>query len=298
MSTYLEIIEKLRKNSKSESEVIAWEKQHEKMLNATAEIKKEIVSRAATSPEQAVFSFMPTEMTRITPFFPMNRGHMKDRPLKKLVWENSWGRVKITGEQLSVYDESVLMAVLHLVGKYKSLSFETTRNELCTIMGIARGVNTYNAVWLSLERLTGTIINLEVWYPGKTSGKKKKAKVQMVNPMLSGAVRDNQSGKIVITVNDYFLSMYGDGFFTSIDMDLRKKLKGDIAKSLYRFVIGQKQKNYSCHILTISKAVNVNIDMEMSEIRKRIRKGFQELKKNNVIKQYRILKTDIVNFQR
>jgi hypothetical protein len=295
---YSIIVDRLKKKSKSESEVIAWEKDYAKVLAASTEIKKEIVKADKGLQVQGVFSFMPTEMTRISPFFPMNRGHMKQRPLKELVWDNSWGRVRISGKQLSVYDESVLMAVLHLVGRYKSMTFETTRNELCGILSVAHGKNTYKAVWESLERLTGTIINLEVWASGKVPDKKKKAKIQMINPMLSGAKINQETGKILITVNEYFLSMYGDGLFTSIDMDLRNCLKGDISKALYRFITGQKSKDYNCHILTISKAININIDMEMKEIRKRFKKGLVELKKNKVIKQYRILNNDVVNIQK
>lgn len=299
MPNYLDIIEKLRKTAKSDAEVTAWEKAQEKVFNSVSEVKKEIIKADQGKVTQGVFSFMPTEMTRITPFFPMNRGKMKDRPIKELVWENSWGRVRITGKQLSVYDETVLMAVLHLVGKFKALTFETTRGELCRIMNVTQAQSTYNSIWQSLERLTRTIIDLEVWQSGKpAAGKKKKPKIQMINSMLSGAKRDNETGKIVITVNPYFLSMYGDGFFTQIDMDTRQKLKGDVSKSLYRFVKGQKQSQYKCHILTLARAVNINIEMEIKEIRKRIRKGFQELKRNKVIKQYQILNNDIVIFSR
>jgi hypothetical protein len=295
---YSLIVEKLKSKSKSDAEVIAWERSFAKVSAAAAELKNEIIKAEKVNPIQGVFSFMPTEMTRITPFFPMNRGHMKERPLKELVWENSWGRVRISGKQLSVYDESVLMAVLHLVGRYKSMTFETTRNELCGILDVTSCKSNYKAVWSSLERLTSTIINLEVWGVGKLPGKKRNTRMQMINPMLSGAKINHETGKILITVNEYFISMYGDGLFTSIDMDLRNSLKGDISKALYRFVIGQKNRDYQCHILTMAKAVNVNTDMEMKEIRKRFRKGFQELKKNKVIKQYRILKNDVINIER
>jgi hypothetical protein len=289
------IIAKAKKNlSKPEEEVIKWENLYYQAVKSAKEIKESIEKSGPDDQIQGVFSFIPTEMTRVSPFFPMNRGKMKNRPIKELTWENSWGKISITGKQLSIYDESVLMAVLYLVRKNQSIAFETTRGELCRVMNVSKNNSTYNAVWSSLERLTGTTINLHVWSPERGKGKRQKTKIQMVNPMLSGAQRDKETGKIRISLNEYFLTVYGEGLFTSIDLKLRQKLRGDVTKSLYRFVVGQREKEYQCHLLTIAKAVNVNLDLETREIRKRIKRGLQGLKSNKIIKDYKLTKSDII----
>ena len=76
-------------------------------------------------------------MTRVSPFFPMSKREMKNRPFEKLSWETSWGRMVISGEKLSVYDETVLLATLLLLKKYKAgTSFTTTRHEVCRVVGV------------------------------------------------------------------------------------------------------------------------------------------------------------------
>ena len=80
----------------------------------TDQIKKELVKHAPEQKQQ-IFSFMLTEMTRISPFFPLSKRKMRDRPLERLTWNNAWGRFTVTGERLSIHDEAVLLAVLVLM---------------------------------------------------------------------------------------------------------------------------------------------------------------------------------------
>jgi len=95
------------------------------ITQTTDQIKKELVKHAPEL-EKQIFSFMPTETTRISPFFPLSKREMRDRPLERLSWDNAWGRFTVTGERLSIYDESVLLAVLVLMWKH---SVEKERNE-------------------------------------------------------------------------------------------------------------------------------------------------------------------------
>jgi hypothetical protein len=218
----------------------------------------------------------------------LSKREMKDRPLEKLTWETSWGRIMVTGEKLSIYDESVLLAILVLMRKNQTGTFQTTRYEICRIMNVKPARDTYNAIWESLKRLTKTGIDLEVW-EGK--GKKRKAKMEMTTTILSGAIHAEQ---FQITVNPYFFEMYAEGFLTNLDLKFRASLTGDITKALYRFYEGQRERSYQCHLLTLAKAVNLNIEMETFRLRSRVRTGLRELRKKGYLKRWTISKSDIV----
>jgi len=291
------LIEKARANigTRTDAEVEAWEKSTPsyQIKQATDEVKNYISKQSPGPPEQQIFSFLPTKMTRISPFFPLSKREMKDRPLEELTWENPWGTFKVTGRRLSIYDESVLLAVLLLMRKYQTETFQTTRHALCKVMDVNPCRDTYNAVWGSLGRLTKTGIELKIW-DTKTKGKKRKAKMQMVNTILSGAEQDEDTGKILITVNPYFVRMYGESFITNLDLKFRTKLTGDITKALYRFYEGQRGNSYSCHLLTLAKAVNLNMDLSNNDLRKHIRKGLRGLRAKGYFKRWAVSKSDIV----
>jgi hypothetical protein len=274
----------------TDEEIQLFEKQlaNSKVSAAVKEVKNHILSKPIPH-EQLLFSFMPTSMTRTTPFFPMNKQEMKDRPYVDLPWETSWGQITISGRRLSIYDESVLLSLLVLVRKYRSDTFETTQNELCRVAGIHPGKNTYKAIEDAIDRLIGTKIKLEA----KTKGN-RKTKPLMINTIVSGWTANPKTGKYTVTINPYFLQMYLDSFVTNINIKFRAGLKGDITKALYRFYEGQRDDRYSCHILTLARAVNLNIDLPIRKLRERIRKANRELKQRGYLARSMISKRDTI----
>jgi hypothetical protein len=261
----------------------------EKSVN---EAKKEIFNQAPDAPEQGVFSFLPTTLTRISPFFPLSkRDKNRTLPPEGLCFESSWGKMTIKGDKLSIHDETVLLAVLSLLKKHQNETFKTTKHEICKMMGVTPGKNTYQGVWGSLDRLTGAKISLEIWEP---KSKKKKTKRRMTNTILAGAVEEENTGKLLITINPYFLRMYAESLVTGIDMKFRAKLKGDVTKSLYRFFRSQQGMNYECHLLTLCKAINLDVTMPLHRLRTRIKNAFRELKKAGYLKNSMVMKNDII----
>lgn len=262
------------------------------------ETKALIAEQSPDPAKQGVFSFLPTTLTRTSPFYPMSKREMKNRSLPPggLSWETSWGRIIIKGEKLSIYDESVLLAVLFLMKRHgKETTFKTTRHEICKVLSVTPAKNTYQAIWGGLDRLTGTKINLEIWGDTKGKGEKKKTKRRMINTILSGAIEDEGTGKLLITVNPYFLDMYAESLVTNINLKLRASLKGDISKALYRFYRSQRGLTYDCHLVTLCQAINLNMDMELFRLRARIRTGLRELKKAGYLKKRSaVTKSDIV----
>jgi len=61
----------------------------------------------------------PTDMTRMSPFFPMNPNELGNRRYLQnfLISSGPWGELKYTGPQLSTYDEDVLLALLAILDK-------------------------------------------------------------------------------------------------------------------------------------------------------------------------------------
>jgi hypothetical protein len=252
------------------------------------EVKKEL-SKLPAEQQQMSFSFLPVDMTRISPFFPMSKTEMGHRPLEKLRWDNPWGVIEVQGERLSIFDESVLLAVLKLTKIKKSFTIVTTRNEICTSMGVSPSKDSYDAIWNCLKRLIYTGVGLELW-EGK--GKERKTVVRMAHTMLTGSIENKD--KLTITINPYFEKMFLDNLTTSIDMDFRTSLKGDITKALYRFYEGQSQDIFKCHIDKLCDAVNIDKKLPKYTLRRHIRSGIKEL----IDKQYLVFgeinKQDIV----
>ena len=252
------------------------------------DVKKEL-AKLPPEQKQLSFSFLPVDMTRISPFFPMSKTEMGDRPLEKLRWENSWGVIDIQGERLSIFDESVLLAVLKLTKIKRSFTLVTTRNEICTTMGVSPSKDSYVAIWNCLKRLIYTGVGLELW-EGK--GKQRKTVIRMAHTMLTGSIENRD--KLTITVNPYFEKMFLDNFTTSIDMDFRSSLKGDITKALYRFYEGQSQDIFKCHIDKLCAAVNIDKKLPKFTIRRHIRSGIKELIDKKYLVSGEINKQDIV----
>ena len=256
--------------------------------NSVAEVKKEL-AKLPPEQRQISFSFLPVDMTRISPFFPMSKTEMGHRPLEKLRWENPWGVIDVQGERLSIFDESVLLAVLKLTKIKRSFTIATTRNEICTTMGVSPSKDSYDAIWNCLKRLIYTGVGLELW-EGK--GRQKKTIVRMAHTMLSGSIENKD--KLTITVNPYFEKMFLDNFTTSIDMDFRSALKGDITKALYRFYEGQSPDVFKCHIDKLCAAVNIDKKLPKFTIRRHIRSGIKELIDKKYLLFGEINKQDIV----
>jgi len=270
-------------------------KAHPVIQKAVEQTKQTILKHPPPPPEQDTFSFIPTTLARISPFFPLSK---RDRdqylPPDGMVWDNSWGTITMKGPKLSIYDETVLLACLVLMIKNRTKeTFDTTRYELCKVMDITPASENYKSIWASLSRLNGAQIILEVWEPG--SGKKKKKAAQMVNTILSGARIHEETNRLSITINPYFLEMYAANLVTGINLQLRSKLKGDTTKALYRFLRAQKGTSYTCHLLTLCKAINLDTDKDMSTLRKQIRKALTELKRQKYLSRSLVNKHDIVS---
>lgn len=288
---------KVQKKQMPDAEIERRWEEHEKFLNEAYErtYKKieESIEKHTPAAEQEVLPFLPTPLTRTSPFWPMSKKEMKNRVLEERQWKTSWGMMEIVGYRLSIYDETVLLALIELYRrKYRSRRFLTTYSEILRQMKVARAKDTYAAIEKSLRRLSYTGVGLSVLSP---KGKGKKPTLHMSGTIIGHHLSDEETGKLVIEMNPYFLDMYGVGLITNIDPAIRSKINGDIAKALYRFYTSHSGRHHSSHIKTLCGSINVNTDRPMKRIRYEIKRALGTLERVGFLSKQEIGRGDIVH---
>lgn len=261
------------------------------IIKDASEYVKKHISRQP--PVQRFFSFMPTMLTRVSPFHFKGRIKNKDWPLVRLDSgdANSWGRMQVVGELMVIFDETILFGLLALMTRYQSDAFETTREELSRLADIQPTPANYGAIWKSIQRLAGSRIDLEL-FSGK--GRKRKDLKEMTGSILSFADIDKETGSIRVVINPYFLEMYAASFVTNIDLKFRSRLKSDVSKAFYRFYQGQYETESDIEILRLARAVNLETDLEIRRLKDKVRVGLKELEEKRYLERYQITKDNRV----
>jgi hypothetical protein len=238
-------------------------------------------------PVQRFFSFMPTMLTRVSPFHFKGRYKLNEWPLVRLDSgdADSWGGMQVVGELLVIFDETVLFCLLALMARYESDAFETSQTELAQISGIDPIPKNTGEIWKSIQRLAGTRIDLQL-YSGK--GKKRRTLTELTGSILSFADKNQTNGKIRAVINPYFMEMYAESFVTNIDLAFRCRLKSDISKAFYRFYQGQYDRASEIELTRLARAINLKIEPEMSRLRSKVRTGLSELQEQGYLKNYEI----------
>jgi hypothetical protein len=232
--------------------------------------------------QQRKNSFLPTIMTRLSPFFPINKHQMKnDIITEPIVIESPWGKIIIKNRKLSIYDETVLLGLLMLLKKYDSNIFETTLDELCKLMTVKPARDTYNAIMKSLHRISEAHITIE-----KRVSRSDYAQKAMDGPIITGIAENEESRKMILELHPYLLSSFRDRAITRVDIRLRSELHGDISKALYRFYEGQHLNICTTSVLNLSNAINIGCDEKMTYIRRKIRKAMRELQTGGYLRRF------------
>lgn len=262
------------------------------IITEASEYVKNHISRQP--PVQRLFSFMPTMLTRVSPFHFKGRQKSNEWPLVRLDSgdSNPWGSMQVVGELLIIFDETILFCLLALMTEYKKDAFETSQTELARIAGIDPSPKNSVEIWKSIQRLAGTRIDLQL---SRGTGKKRKTLKELTGSILSFADKDQGSGKIRIVVNPYFLEMYAESFVTNIDMVFRNRLDSDISKAFYRFYQGQYENESQTEIIRLARAVNLNTDQDLKRLRAKVRTGLKELQEKGYLQSYEITEDDRVS---
>jgi hypothetical protein len=261
------------------------------IIQDASEYVKRHISRQP--PVQRFFSFMPTMLTRVSPFHFKSRTKYQEWPMVRLDSgdANSWGRMRVVGELLVIFDETILFGLLALMTRHQSDAFETGQEELSLMADIQPTPASFTAIWKSIQRLAGTRIDLEL-FSGK--GRKRKDLREMTGSILSFADIDNQNGNIRIVINPYFLKMYAESFVTNIDLKFRSSLKSDVSKAFYRFYQGQYEKESDIEIVRLARAVNLERNLDTLRLKDKVRNGLKELLDKGYLEHYQITRDDRV----
>lgn len=291
----------------------------EEAREQAAEIQKAVAAAVeAAGPEQASLAQwcgFPTDMTRCSPFFPMNAKELGERRYLEdfIITSANWGEIKYSGPQLSIYEEDAIMALLAVledVSQYRQVSEAEGRKTysyrgpalpLLRLLGYARpGRDAYKRVLAALKRLMSAVLELSISVGKTKSGRKRPPRRIYLSNMLSGVHWDEDTKELTATINPFFYETYLAGRVTLMDVAKRMRLKGLNAKALYRFVQSQRQNPvFVGHFLTLADALNMGRDQPAKEVRRALKTAINELIRNGVLlKKSGFVDTDIIKLNR
>ena len=291
----------------------------EEAREQAAEIQKAVAAAVeAAGPEQASLAQwcgFPTDMTRCSPFFPMNAKELGDRRYLEdfIITSANWGEIKYSGPQLSIYEEDAIMALLAVledVSAYRQVSEAEGRKTysyrgpalpLLRLLGYARpGKDAYKRVVAALKRLMSAVLELSISVGKTKSGRKRPPRRIYLSNMLSGVHWDEDTKELTATINPFFYETYLAGRVTLMDVAKRMSLKGLNAKALYRFVQSQRQNPvFVGHFLTLADALNMDREQPAWKVRQLLKTAINELIRNGVLlKKSGFVDTDIIKLNR
>jgi hypothetical protein len=249
---------------------------------------------------------MPTDLCRVSPFFPLNKKDLTNRPfIKKMkIADNSWGKIFFTGPKLSTYEEDVLMAILALlndshirsettIGGRVSYSYEGTYYPLLKLIdGPHPNQKAYNRVYDALGLLSTSSLNLQIIKHGELKTE------ELVN-ILTYAKRDHETKQLKIVVNPYFYEIYMAGNFTLIEIEQRLRLSSPVAKALHRFVMSHRDNTWHGHFETLADSLNIDKDQPKKQKRRLIKSAINQLKEENILTgKSTFISLDVVRLER
>lgn len=287
-----------------------------------AEIRQAVIS--APVEQETLFKWcgFPTDMTRVSPFFPMQTNELGKRPFMRdaLITSAAWGEIRYTGPKLSIHEEDALLALLAILESVTKYRKETTVEERKTytylgpifpLWKLLYGGKTktgkekkpssadYKRLISSLELLG--VAGVKLFLAARTKGGKRKIRYTSLSSMLANVAWDEESKVLSVTINPFFYETYYAGTVTLMDVQKRMEIKGSIAKSLYRFVQSHKTQSplWAGHFLTLAQVLNVDIEQPAKEVRRLLKDAISELVRQGILnKKSRLQKTDIVTLFR
>ena len=299
------------------------------MERAGSEVQTEAVKQASEAREmvapggkvppvqESLFKWagFPTDMTRVSPFFPLNVKDLKDRPFLKglLITAAHWGEITYTGPKLSTYEEDsllVLLACLEMVSRHRSETTDKDGRKTYTYRGPALpllralgykqpSAKDYKRLIDSLRLLTVAGVDLRVSARPK-NGKQKEARYTSMSAMLANVSWDNKDKILSATINPFFYEAYLAGTVTLMDVAKRMSLSGTIARSLYRFVQSHRANPvFSGHFLTLAQVLNMDTEQPGRKLRELLKKAISELIKNGILtKKSKFISQNIIQLHR
>ncbi len=272
---------------------------------ASAETAQAVIAAAPAEQGSMLGWFgFPTDLTRCSPFFPLNRRALavredlhRDFLQGFVITAASWGEIRYTGPRLSTYEEDALMIVLAVLdtASQRRQETETEDGRTYTYAGPALPLlqmagykkpskRDYARFVASLKLLTVAGLDLRL-SGGKTkAGKARSPRMSRMSAILAHVGWQDGDESLEVTVNPYFYEMYCAGRVTLLDIAKRMALKSPTAKALYRFVQSHRAgRCFEGHVLTLADALNLDRNQPMTELRRTIKLAMSALQKNGIL---------------
>jgi hypothetical protein len=248
------------KMGKPQEEVDAWEKELEAIKTGIYRT----MTRSAGAPEQlSVFSWMPTKAARCSIFRPIADQKLKQE-YTELVFRSSWGNVEVSGPPLNITDEGVFLAVLQIAREQNSNRIKIVKKRICEILGISVQGKNYKRIDRAIIKLWKTSFLIET-KDGKYHGERLIEK-------MTGNVDFSW-----IMIDAWFFNNFLQNEITNLDMAFRQSLRGDVTKSLYRFLASHRGvQRYRTE--TLIDALNMPTDKDIKLNRSALKRAFNQLK--------------------
>lgn len=258
-------------------------------------IKNAIAPGGHFPPIQETFSFspLPTDLCRVSPFFPMAKKDLKTREMivNMIITSSSWGEIKYTGAKLSTYDEDCLLAILALINKSrkidhvegkKTYTYKGPILPVLKLMGLTGGKENYKRIIMSTEFLHCSSVRLTI-YKRNTRGKRKIVSTEESMNMLSYSHWDTNTKELTVTVNPFFYETFFNGQVTLLDVVRRSKIKLNVAKCLYRFIQSHDSHKWEGRYTILAETLNLDKNQPEKQIKRQIKNSISELKSKNIL---------------
>ena len=244
---------------------------------------------------------MPTDLCRISPFFPMNRHHLKERSFieEMILMKSAWGEIQFYGPKLSTYEEDVLMAILALLdmtGRREGTGAYTYKGSFYPLLKLLKGPkpskSEYRRVYRALKLLSVSGFNLVIF-------RDNKAHTERLSNIVTYAEWNHETRELTITLNPYFHAIYVNRNFTLIDIEQRMRLTSPVAKALHRFILSHRNNVWQGHFLTLAASLNLNLEQPPFHIRESLRDAMAQLIKEGILSgESRFVSRDIIRIDR
>jgi hypothetical protein len=259
------------------------------------EVRKNLESQAK-KPEQLALGLLPTDLCRTTWCRPLRSNDMgsPDEP-KKQVFETPWGRLTVFGPDCSMREEELLIVVLKRWIENDCKPVSRSLSAWLEDLGYKKNKNgTYSTrdfqrLKKKFKRLLRSSFELEQPQEGGKT-------LETASHVLSYQI-DEKGGLARVSPDPWFAGTIGIGFITGINLEARKKLKGDISKALHRFLSSHGLEGHH-NIFLLAGAIGMEMTQPEKEIRRKLKASITELKKIGFLQKKTQVRNDILHWYR
>jgi len=249
-------------------------------------IKKDLES--TPEPEQTVFGFIPTELTRVSWFkclprpkkfiFPLP-GEDKQRIIfEQQVFRSKWGYVTFLGPEGIGYDvEDLLIVLLRLWELNNRTEYHIELSLILDSLGFKRTSQNrhQSSSYTKLQRMLRvlSVSSFAVNMDNEEAGWSNE-------PIISFR---GKKYNYTIKIGPMFDRYFRNGLMTGINIKERIALRGDVSKGLYRFISSHRGNEGQHNIISVAQAIGMNIDQPLFQIRRTFKKAIAELKQKTTL---------------